>query len=105
MIMADQAGSRRLPFVYNDKGLMATIGKNKAVLRFKNIEMDGYLAWIGWLVVHIYYLASFRNKVSVFLQWVWSYLLSKRSSRLILESKDVKVNRNLGPFKIDRPKV
>jgi NADH dehydrogenase len=73
----------RKKFHYRDKGQMATIGKNRAILEFKNIKISGFIAWIAWLFVHIFYLAGFKNRVSVMVVWVWSYVFSKRGSRLI----------------------
>jgi NADH dehydrogenase len=63
--------------------MMATIGKHRAIAQTRRLRLDGYVAWIAWLVVHVFYLVGFRNRISVFLQWVWSYLFSKRGSRLI----------------------
>lgn len=83
-------GKPRLQFSYFDKGQMATIGKHRAVLQFGRIRMTGYLAWVAWLFVHIFYLVGFKNRISVFVQWVWSYLFSKRGSRLIVD-KDWKL--------------
>lgn len=73
----------RAPFRYRDKGLMATIGKHKAVAKSGRLELTGYLAWLAWLFVHILYLVGFKNRVAVFLEWAWSYAFSKRGSRLI----------------------
>lgn len=78
-------GKPRLQFSYFDKGQMATIGKHRAVLQFGSIRMTGYLAWVAWLFVHIFYLVGFKNRIAVFVQWVWSYLFSKRGSRLIVD--------------------
>lgn len=72
-----------LAFQYIDKGQMATIGKRKAVMQFKKFEMTGFFAWWGWLIVHIFYLIGFKNRISVMADWAWSYLFSKRGSRLI----------------------
>jgi NADH dehydrogenase len=82
-ILASQAGRPRKPFRYRDKGMMATIGKHKAVAQTGKLHLTGYLAWVAWLFVHILYLIGFRNRFVVFAQWVWSYLFSKRGARLI----------------------
>lgn len=73
------------PFIYLDKGQMATIGRKRAVAESGKLRMSGYLAWIAWLFVHVFYLVGFKNRVSVMSQWVWSYLFSKRGARLITE--------------------
>jgi NADH:ubiquinone reductase (H+-translocating) len=82
-ILASVHGRPREPFRYHDKGMMATIGKHRAIVQTRHFKLDGYLAWIAWLLIHVFYLVGFRNRTSVFLQWVWSYLFSKRGSRLI----------------------
>lgn len=84
-ILATIAQKARKPFVYNDKGQMATIGKHRAVLQSGSLKMSGYLAWQAWLFVHIFYLIGFKNRVSVMSQWVWNYVFSKRGARLITD--------------------
>ena len=76
-------GRPRKPFRYRDKGMMATIGKNKAITQSGRLRLTGFVAWLAWLFIHILYLIGFRNRFSVFAQWVWSYLFSKRGARLI----------------------
>jgi NADH dehydrogenase len=84
-ILASVHGRPRTPFRYRDKGLMATIGKRRAIARAGGLNFTGYLAWLAWLFVHLLYLIGFKNRVSVLLQWVWSYLFSRRGARLITE--------------------
>lgn len=71
------------PFVYFDKGSMATIGRRAAVLDAFGIRLTGYLAWMGWLLVHLMYLVGFRNRVIVLLNWAYSYFTYDRGVRLI----------------------
>ena len=73
----------RKSFHYVDKGQMATIGKNRAILEFKEIRIGGFIAWMAWLFVHIFYLIGFKNRAAVMSGWVWSYVFSKRGARLI----------------------
>lgn len=87
VIKASMKNQTRPLFRYNDKGQMATIGKNKAVLETGSLTMTGRLAWIGWFFVHIFYLIGFKNRLAVLLQWSWSYLFSKRGARLITEKE------------------
>ena len=82
-ILASIGGRPRRPFRYRDKGMMATIGKHKAIAQTGPIRLTGYLAWLAWLFIHILYLIGFKNRLSVFAQWVWSYVFSKRGARLI----------------------
>ncbi|MCB1165607.1 MAG: NAD(P)/FAD-dependent oxidoreductase [Leptospiraceae bacterium] len=77
------AGKNRKPFFYKDKGIMATIGRASAVLEVGKLKMSGFLAWMAWLVVHIYYLIGFRNRLMVLIQWAWSYMTVRRGARLI----------------------
>jgi NADH dehydrogenase len=78
-------GRPRLPFRYVDKGMLATIGRGAAVGRIGTIEASGFLAWLMWLFVHIYFLIGFRNRILVIFQWAWSYLTFDRGARLITE--------------------
>ena len=89
-ILNSLRNSPREDFQYFDKGQMATIGKNKAVVESGKLKMTGFFAWMAWLFVHIFYLIGFKNRVAVMAQWAWSYLFSKRGSRLITE-KDWKL--------------
>lgn len=74
-------------FKYFDKGMMATIGRNKAVLQTDHVKMNGFLAWMAWLVVHIYFLIGFKNRILVLFQWAWAYFTYKRGARLIVSKK------------------
>lgn len=75
------------PFSYYDKGNMAIIGRNFAVLEKGSIRMSGFLAWLAWAYVHIAFLGGFENRIVVAAQWIWSYLTNQRGSRLILEPR------------------
>jgi NADH dehydrogenase len=71
------------PFHYRDKGNLATIGRGKAVADIKGLQLSGLLAWITWLVVHLFYLIGFQNRVRVFTRWVISFVTHGRGERLI----------------------
>jgi NADH:quinone reductase (non-electrogenic) len=71
------------PFRYRDKGTMAVIGRNAGVAHVAGLELTGFLGWMAWLVVHLYYLVGFRNRVVVFFQWGWDYVLRDRPARMI----------------------
>ena len=73
----------RQSFRYCDKGTMATIGRRRAVAQFRKLEISGMLAWMMWLFVHLVFLIGFRNKLSVFTNWTYSYLTYKRGARVI----------------------
>jgi NADH dehydrogenase len=72
------------PFSYFDKGSMAVVGKGFAVLQSGKIHVSGFVAWLAWAAVHLQFLAQSSLRVSVFLQWVWTYLTGQRGSRLIV---------------------
>ncbi|MDL5511469.1 NAD(P)/FAD-dependent oxidoreductase [Arenibacter sp. M-2] len=83
------------PFVYRDKGSMATIGRNKAVVDMKNIRFQGVFAWFVWMFVHLFFLIGFRNRMVVFVNWVYNYVRFDREARLIIRP----FNRNYSAFK------
>jgi NADH:ubiquinone reductase (H+-translocating) len=72
------------PFKYFDKGSMAVVGKGFAVLQTGKIHLSGFSAWLAWAAVHLQFLATFSLRVSVFIQWVWTYITGQRGSRLIV---------------------
>ena len=78
-------GQPRLPFRYRDKGTLATIGRAAAVADLRGIHLKGLIAWLAWLVVHIYFLIGFRNRLLVLLEWAWAYVANERGARLITE--------------------
>jgi len=71
------------PFKYFDKGSMATIGRNRAVVDLKFARFGGFLAWLSWLFVHLIFLIGLRNKTLVFLEWAWAYFTYSHGARLI----------------------
>jgi NADH dehydrogenase len=86
MIAADLAKKPRPPFRYFDKGDMATIGRQAAVAKVEwpfKAHLSGFLAWITWTTVHIFFLIGFRNRIFVFWSWFWTYLTFNRGARLI----------------------
>lgn len=76
-------GMAPVPFVYKDPGSLATIGRNAAVARVKGINFSGFPAWVVWLVVHLFWLIGFRNRLLVMVNWIWDYFLYDRGVRLI----------------------
>jgi NADH:ubiquinone reductase (H+-translocating) len=74
-------------FRYFDKGNLAVVGKNFAVLQSAGIQFSGFMAWLVWSLVHIQFLAESSLRFSVFLQWVWTYLSGKRGARLIIRQR------------------
>jgi NADH dehydrogenase len=95
MMVGREAGSEgpaTKPFHYFDKGDMATIGRKAAVAKivwpFK-AHWSGFMAWLVWLTIHIYFLIGFRNRLGVFRQWAWTYLTLQDGARLITGSQDL----------------
>lgn len=92
MIAADLSHQPRAPFRYFDKGDMATIGRMAAVARLKwpvKANVSGFLAWVTWLTIHIFFLIGFRNRIAVLIDWVWNYFTFTRGARLIYGSEDL----------------
>ncbi len=84
-IRTSLAGQPSTPFSYRDKGIMATIGRRAAVAELPiGLKLRGTIAWLAWLGLHLVYLAGFRNRFSVFLNWAWNYVTWDRGPRLIL---------------------
>ena len=71
-------------FKYADKGMMAIIGKNTAIVKAGRITMNGFIAWIAWLLIHILFLIGFRNKLSVLLGWAYAYIVNNPEARIIV---------------------
>jgi len=79
-------GEETKPFKYNDKGSLATIGRNKAIADLGKLKFQGFFAWLIWMFVHLISLLGFRNKVIVFINWVSSYISNNGGARLIIRS-------------------
>lgn len=73
-----------IPFRYFDKGSMATVGRNKAVVDINNLNLGGAIAWFIWMFIHLWYLVGFRNRVVTFFNWTYNYINYDRAARLII---------------------
>lgn len=82
-IINDLRGQERRPFAYFNKGDLATIGRHRAVASVGGVQLQGSVAWLAWLFIHILYLAGFRNRLTVFVQWAYQYVTYQRGVRLI----------------------
>ena len=82
-IVHDLQGQPRRDFHYLNKGSLATIGRAAAIAQFGKIHISGFVAWLSWLFVHIFFLIGFRNRIIVLIQWAWSYFTYERGARLI----------------------
>jgi NADH dehydrogenase len=83
LIREETAPGQRRPFVYADRGMLATIGRAQAVAQIGQLHLSGLVAWLLWCLVHIYSLIWFRNRVRVMSEWIWYYLTFKPSARII----------------------
>lgn len=77
--------NERKAFAYLDKGTIATIGRGRAVAMIGKLQFSGFIAWLIWIFVHIFYIVSVRNRILVFMQWIYLYLFGKRESRVITQ--------------------
>jgi NADH dehydrogenase len=83
-ILAHMQGQPMSSFYYRDLGMMATIGRRAAVLTIAGVQMTGFLAWLGWLIIHLLQLVGFRNKLMVLTNWLYNYLTYDRAARIIV---------------------
>lgn len=86
-ILADLDGGNRAAFVYRDRGIMATIGRSKAVATIFGMHWTGLPAWLLWMSVHLLFLMGLRNRIGVFLNWVWAYCRWQRGARIIVDTR------------------
>ena len=87
VIRARLAGKETKPFTYHDKGNLATIGRAAAVADIKGLRLSGFIAWVTWLVVHLWYLVGFQNRLIVLVRWSFSFLTHGRGARLITSAR------------------
>jgi NADH dehydrogenase len=85
LIRHETPPEQRRPFVYADRGMLATIGRAQAVAQIGPLHFSGFMAWLLWCVVHIFFLIGFRNRVRVMLEWVWYYITFKSGARVIYQ--------------------
>jgi NADH dehydrogenase len=90
-------------FVYHDPGSLATIGRNAAVARVKGFKFHGFPAWVVWLVVHLFWLIGFRNRLLVMINWAWDYFLYDRAVRLITPDGSSRSENQDLPIPFDNP--
>jgi len=98
-LAAGRPRPEREGFHYADKGQLATIGRNKAVAAIGKRHFKGFLAWLLWAVVHIFFLITFRKKLAVFFNWVWNYFFHERGARLITSDTEPQPARTRGFLK------
>jgi NADH dehydrogenase len=87
-ILEDRSRKPHRPFRYWEKGSLATIGRNAAVAQIGRLHLSGFVAWMAWLMVHIYFLIGFRNRLQVLWEWTWAYFRFQSGARLITGASD-----------------
>jgi NADH dehydrogenase len=90
IISKNLSSSSRVKFKYKDRGMMATIGKAKAVALIKDFKFTGVFAWLLWSIVHVLFLISFRNRLRVMAEWIWYYITNRPGIRLIVKEESTK---------------
>ncbi|MGB0166925.1 MAG: NAD(P)/FAD-dependent oxidoreductase, partial [Luteibaculum sp.] len=90
-LKAIEENKELLAFEYNDKGSMATIGRNKAVVDLPYLKFQGFFAWLTWMALHLWLILTVRNKIIVFINWIWAYFSRNTSLRIILKNPDERI--------------
>jgi NADH dehydrogenase len=86
-LVADAKGRPQKPFAYRDKGMMATIGRNAAVAETERLALTGFVGWLAWLFLHLFYIISVRSRILILFQWAWEYVRYDRPIRIITRAK------------------
>ncbi len=94
-LLAIHQGKKMKPFKYFDKGSMATIGRNKAVVDMDKLRFGGFFAWFIWMFIHLVFLVGFRNKIITLFNWVYNYINFDKASRLIITPFKAKEDTNV----------
>ena len=77
-----------LPFAYRNKGSMATVGRNLAVAELSNIKINGFVAWMAWMLVHLMSVIGVKNRLFILINWIWQYITYDQSLRLIIKATE-----------------
>ena len=98
-----QRGATPPPFVYRDFGNLATIGRMAAVVDLRGVQFSGLPAWWFWLAAHVFFLIGFRNRISVLMNWAWSYWTYQRSARIVLGAGDASQRQAASSVSTSKP--
>jgi NADH dehydrogenase len=93
-ILRAMRGEPMMPFRYRDLGNMATIGRGAAIADIGPLHLHGFVAWLLWVMIHIFALIGFRNRVAVMSEWAWAFITLQRRVRLITGSTNSHVSSN-----------
>ncbi len=97
-ILRAMRGEALVPFHYRHKGAMATIGRNAAVAQIGRMSLTGFVGWVAWLLLHLYSLIGFRNRIAVLLGWAWNYVWYDRPVRIIVRANEHAPNSHSPPL-------
>ena len=97
------AGGEPEPFVYEDPGMMAVVGRSHAVVQAFGMAITGFVAWVMWALVHVAKLVGFRNRMLVLVNWAWNYVFYERAVRLILPVEKERLKSIPGGYKDGPP--
>lgn len=97
-LAAQGKADKAKPFDYNDKGSMATIGRNRAVVDLKHLHFHGFSAWMVWMFIHLISILGMRNKITVLVNWIWAYFNYSTSLRLLIQPSRHPYNDDLRAF-------
>jgi NADH:ubiquinone reductase (H+-translocating) len=103
LLVARTQGRTLPPFRYRDFGSMATIGRKRAVAQLAAVQLSGLTAWLLWSFAHIYFLIGFRNRLTVALNWAWSYATFQRGTRLITGISGSRIEDIMPPLMVSPP--
>ncbi|GAB2778614.1 NAD(P)/FAD-dependent oxidoreductase [Rhabdobacter roseus] len=99
-------GKKPEPFTYKDLGSMATVGRNRAVVDLPFLKFQGFLAWLTWMFVHLISIVGVKNRLLIFINWVWNYMTYDQSLRLIIKAKPPRIPKEPVPEeKVEAPAV
>lgn len=88
------------PFRYNDKGSMATVGRNRAVVDLRRVHFHGFMAWLVWMFIHLISILGMRNKITVLVNWIWAYFNYSTSLRLLIHPSRMPLDNDLAYFNL-----
>lgn len=97
-------GESLKPFKFLNKGVMATVGKNRAVVELPFLNYQGFFAWLTWMFVHLFLTIGVKNRIMIFINWTWSYFTKDESLRLIIRPKSM-IRPEINPFSSNIPEI
>ena len=100
-ILRQITGQAPQPFLYHDRGSMITIGRKSAGVAIGSRTYTGFIAWFLWLVIHLFNLIGFRNRMMVLINWAWDYLLYERAVRFVFPSEMPSLSKSSSCYRVN----